>query len=72
MDPKVKEALEALASGNASLFACLWNSYREKSFAYSNKEEGDPFNPIYVTAAAMLGRKPNAKKKKNPLFKKTA
>ena len=56
MDSKVKEALEALASGNASLFACLWNSYREKNFAYHGSKtiEPDPFAPIYEEARRIL------------------
>lgn len=66
MDPKVKEALEALASGNASLFACLWNQCREKTFAYYNGSK-----PKDDTAAEMLGRAVK-RGKKNPLFRKTA
>jgi hypothetical protein len=56
MDKKVKEALEALASGNASLFACLWNAHREKSFAYHNgrKRADDPFQPLYDKAKELL------------------
>ena len=49
-----KEILKAISERNLSLAGCLWNSWREKSFASTLESNPDPFQPIYDKAKEMM------------------